>query len=133
MTTMSESEVHTFLTADPPHTAKLATVRKDGRPHVAPVWFDVDDDGSLVFTTGASTAKGTALRRDRRVCLCVDEERPPFAFVIVEGEVSLSEDPEELLAWATRVGGTWVPIRPRPMAAATACLGSCSSAPCRSG
>ena len=35
-------ELLAFLTGEPKHTAKLATVRADGRPHVAPVWFVVD-------------------------------------------------------------------------------------------
>ena len=63
-------------TAEPPHTGKLATVRKDGRPHVAPIWFDLDDDGSIVFTTGAESLKGRSIRRDPRVCLYIDDERP---------------------------------------------------------
>jgi hypothetical protein len=106
--TMSPIEVDRFLRAKPPHTAKLATTRADGRPHVAPVWFDVDDDGSLVFTTGAATVKGRGLRRDPRVALSVDDERPPFSFVLVEGRATLSTDLEELLIWATRIGGRYM-------------------------
>jgi len=105
---MSEEEWRAFLATDPPHTGKLATVRKDGRPHVAPIWFVLDDDGSIVFTTGAETLKGKSIRRDSRVCLCVDDERPPFSFVTVEGKVDISEDPAELLLWATRIGGRYM-------------------------
>ena len=106
MHVMSEEEWKAFLTIEPPRTGKLATVRKDGRPHVAPVWFDLDDDGSsIVFTTGAETLKGRSIRRDPRVCLCVDDERPPFSFVVVDGKVDVSEDLDELLVWATRIGG----------------------------
>jgi PPOX class probable F420-dependent enzyme len=106
--TMSRNQVETFLRADPPHTAQLATTRADGRPHVAPVWFDLDDDGSLVFTTGAESVKGRGLRRDPRVALSVDDERPPFSFVIVEGRATLSADLGELLVWATRIGGRYM-------------------------
>ena len=60
---MSASEVRAFLTASPPRTAKLATVRADGRPHVAPVWYLFDDDGTVVFSTGRSTVKGRNLAR----------------------------------------------------------------------
>ncbi len=108
MHVMTEEEWKAFLTAEPPHTGKLATVRKDGRPHVAPIWFDLDDDGSIVFTTGAETLKGKSIRRDPRVCLCIDDERPPFAFVVVEGKVDISEDQGELLIWATRIGGRYM-------------------------
>ena len=92
---MSEQEVHAFLAALPARTGKLATVRADGSPHVAPVWYDIDDDGSLVFNTGESTVKGRNLARDPRASFCVDDERPPFSFVVVEGAVELSDDPEE--------------------------------------
>ncbi len=113
---MTPYEVRAFLTATPPHTGKLATTRADGAPHVAPVWFDVDTDpgddqdrgGDILFMTGAATAKGRDLARDPRVALCVDDERPPFAFVVIEGTVELSEDPDELRRWATRIGGRYM-------------------------
>ena len=113
---MSSEEILAFLTAEPAHTGKLATVRADGRPHVAPIWFVVDastisDDapvGDLVFSTGADTLKGKALRRDPRVALCVDDERPPFSFVIIEGVVTISEEPGELAHWAAVLGGRYM-------------------------
>ena len=73
------------------------------RDSVAPVWFAVDDDGSIVFTTGSGTVKGRTLRRDRRVCLCVDDDTPPFAFVIVEGTATIGTDRALLSHWATLI------------------------------
>ena len=106
---MSEREVRDFLTADPPHTAKVATVRADGRPHVAPVWFALDDrDGAVVFTTGAETVKGRTLARDPRVAVSVDDERPPFTFVLLEGEVTMSDDLDEVRHWAGVIGGRYM-------------------------
>ena len=108
MAAMDDDEMRAFLTSGT-RTGKLATVRKDGRPHVAPVWFVVDEaDGSLVFTTGRSTVKGHALRRDGRAALCVDDERPPFSYVLVEGTVEIGEDLDEMLLWATRIGGRYM-------------------------
>jgi hypothetical protein len=104
---MTEPEWRQFLRT-PIRTAKVATVRKDGRPHVAPVWYDLDDDGTIVFTTGATTAKGFALRRDPRLSLCIDDEQPPFAFVMVEGVAHLSDDLDEVRHWATRIGGRYM-------------------------
>ncbi len=103
----SDAEAFTFLASDPPHTGKLATVRLDGSPHVAPVWFAVDGF-ALVFTTNEDTLKGRAIRRDPRVALCVDDERPPFSFVTVNGVVEVSEDPADLLHWATVIGGRYM-------------------------
>jgi PPOX class probable F420-dependent enzyme len=105
---MTEAEVRAFLGSDPPHTGKLATTRRDGRPHVAPIWFALDDDGSIVFTTHAETLKGRTLRRDPRAALCVDDEAPPFSFVTVEGEVEISEDLDALRRWAGVIGGRYM-------------------------
>ena len=88
-------------------TAKLAVVRADGSPHVAPVWVDLDGD-DVVFTTSASSIKGKAVLRDGRVCLCWDDERPPFSFVTLAGTATTSTDPDELLHWATRIGGRYM-------------------------
>lgn len=88
-------------------TAVLGWVAADGRPLVVPVWFIVDD-GELVFNTGKDTAKGRALARDRRVTLCIDDSTPPFSFVQVQGTASISEDRDELLATATRIGGRYM-------------------------
>lgn len=105
---MTAEEVRAFLTAEPARTAKVATVRQDGSPHVAPVWIAVDDDGAILFTTAADTLKGRSLVRDGRVALCLDDERPPFAFVLVEGTVEISDDPDALLRWATVIGGRYM-------------------------
>jgi PPOX class probable F420-dependent enzyme len=88
-------------------TGKLGYTAKDGRPLIAPVWFLVED-GKLVFNTGIDTAKGRALRRDPRVVLLVDDERPPFSFVQIQGTASLSEDDPDLLGTATRIAARYM-------------------------
>jgi PPOX class probable F420-dependent enzyme len=88
-------------------TAMLGYVAADGRPLVAPVWFFVDE-GQLVFNTGKDTAKGRALARDPRVVVCVDDPHPPYSFVQVQGIASLSEDPEDLVAVASRTGARYM-------------------------
>lgn len=108
MPAMTPEAIRSFLSATPARTGKLATVRADGRPHVAPIWFDLDDDGSILFTTGAGTVKGRNLAARGWASLCVDDERPPFSFVVVEGPVELRTDPAELLHWATRIGGRYM-------------------------
>ena len=96
-----------FVSALPARTAKLAVVRADGSPHVAPVWVDLDGD-EIVFMTSADTIKGKAILRDGRVALCFDDERPPFSFVIIAGTTTTSTDPDELLEWGTRIGGRYM-------------------------
>jgi PPOX class probable F420-dependent enzyme len=113
---MTDSELVEFLGGEANHTAKLASTRADGRPHVAPVWFVLDRStagpdnpiGDILFNTGAATVKGTGLRRDPRVCLCVDDERPPFSYAVIEGTATLSEELEEVRRWATIIGGRYM-------------------------
>lgn len=88
-------------------TGKLAVVRKDGRPLVTPIWFVLDAD-DIVFTTHSTSGKGYAIKRDPRVALVVDDDTPPYSFVLVEGTVTISEDPDELLHWATEIGGRYM-------------------------
>jgi PPOX class probable F420-dependent enzyme len=92
---------------DVPRPAVLATVRADGRPHAAPIWIDVED-GAIWFNTGAGTVKGRNLARTGRATICVQDDRPPFSFVTVEGTVELLEDLELVRAWAARLGGRYM-------------------------
>jgi PPOX class probable F420-dependent enzyme len=92
---MSRERIYEFL-ATGTHTGKLATVRADGSPHVAPIWFVVDGD-DLLFMTNEATVKGRTLRRDPRAALTVDLEEPPYAFATVEGTVTIETDPAAML------------------------------------
>jgi len=106
VTSLGDPRVRDFL-ARGTRTGKLAYLAAGGSPLVAPVWFVVEGD-SLVFNTGSQTAKGRALARDPRASLCVDEEEPPYAFVQVQGEAELSEDPAELLRTATVIAARYM-------------------------
>jgi PPOX class probable F420-dependent enzyme len=105
---MSETEGWNFLNSVPPRTGKLATVRADGRPHVAPLWYVLDPDGTLLFNTGASTVKGRNLAREPRATICVDDDAPPFSFVVVEGIAELSDDLSDVRRLASRIGGRYM-------------------------
>ena len=113
---MDDEEVAAFLDALPARTAKLASVRADGRPHIAPIWYALDRStagpgspvGDIVFNTAADSVKGKNLERDPRLALCIDDDTPPFTFVIVEGTATVTEDPDELLRWASVIGGRYM-------------------------
>ena len=107
MKSMSAEEYKSFMLGTA-RTGKLATVREDGRPHIAPIWFDMDGD-VIVFNTGETTVKGRNIARDGRVSLCIDDEQPPFAFVIIDGIATIANPtPEELVYWATRIAGRYM-------------------------
>lgn len=103
---MTDEEYRRFLGAGT-RTAKVATTRGDGRPHVVPVWFLLDHD-DLVSTTGKTSVKGRSVLRSGHVAVCVDDERPPYAFVAVDGRTTTNDDPEELLSWTTRIAARYV-------------------------
>ncbi|MEU8825122.1 PPOX class F420-dependent oxidoreductase [Streptomyces sp. NPDC048636] len=105
-TPMTDATWRAFL-SEGTRTAKVATTRADGRPHVAPVWFLLDGD-HLVFNTDRNTVKGRTLIRDGRVALCVDDDRPPFSFVAVNGRAEVSEDPTQVREWAARIAVRYV-------------------------
>ena len=99
-------EILDFLLAGT-RTAKPGYTARDGRPLIAPVWFTVDA-GDIVFTTGATTAKGRSLQRDPRVVICVDLEAPPYAFVQVQGTAQLDDDVAEARRIATLTGARYM-------------------------
>ena len=103
---MTDEEWRAFVSYGT-RTGKLSTVRADGSPHVTPIWFVLDGD-EVVFNTGSSSVKGRNLARDGRVALCVDDDRPPYAFVILQGEARISEDVDELRHWAGRIGARYM-------------------------
>ncbi|MFF3860160.1 PPOX class F420-dependent oxidoreductase [Streptomyces sp. NPDC002209] len=103
---MTQEEWRAFVSYGT-RTGKLSTVREDGSPHIAPIWFVLDGD-SFVFNTGKDTVKGRNLLRDGRVALCVDDDRPPFSYVVLQGRAEISEDLEEMLPWATRISARYM-------------------------
>jgi PPOX class probable F420-dependent enzyme len=104
---MDEAEWREFLRS-PVRPATLATTRGDGRPHAAPIWYDLDDDGTIVFTTGATTVKGRGIRRTGKLALCVQDDQPPFSFVIIDGDATWGDDLDQVRYWATRLGGRYM-------------------------
>ncbi|MEU9162216.1 PPOX class F420-dependent oxidoreductase [Streptomyces sp. NPDC048424] len=106
---MTQEEWRAFVSHST-RTGKLSTVREDGSPHIAPIWFVLDGD-SFVFNTGKDTVKGRNLARDGRVALCVDDDQPPFSYVVLQGRAEISgydDDADALLTWATRIGARYM-------------------------
>jgi PPOX class probable F420-dependent enzyme len=103
---MTEAHRRAFL-LEGTRTGVLATVRKDGRPHAAPVWFTLDGD-DVLFTTAADTVKARNLRRTGAATLVVDDPAPPYHFVTIDGQVEISEDLDQMRQWATVLGARYM-------------------------
>lgn len=106
MATMTTEQWHEFVMTGT-RTGKLAVTRADGQPHVTPVWF-VLDGADILLTTESASVKGRNLRRDPRVCLCVDDQVPPYSFVVINGQATLTEDLDELRHWAAVISGRYM-------------------------
>jgi PPOX class probable F420-dependent enzyme len=80
-----------------PYIATLATVRPDGSPHTAPVWYRYID-GVFYVLTERSSRKAQNIAHDPRVELCIDDrERAPYHSVIVRGRAAIEPYPGD--AW----------------------------------
>jgi PPOX class probable F420-dependent enzyme len=110
---MSEKEIRRFLMQGT-FTGKLATIKKDGSSHIVPVWFvlessdkngsDDREEDDIIFTTNGSSVKAKNIERDKRVSICVDDQTPPFSFVIVYGTAKIYHYRQnELFRFATKI------------------------------
>jgi PPOX class probable F420-dependent enzyme len=99
-------------TARATHQSVLTTIRRDGRPQLSNVLHYVRDDGVIVVSTTAGTAKYRNLRREPWAALKVDGSSF-WSYAVLEAEVSFSDvaaDPsddavEELVAYFRAVSG----------------------------
>jgi PPOX class probable F420-dependent enzyme len=67
--------------------AHLALIDSKGRPHVSPLWIDVDDDGRAVINTAEGRVKAKALQVGTEVALSACDEDDPYRYVSVRGRV----------------------------------------------
>ena len=93
MEKMTKAEYLAFL-EDHPRSAKIATVREDGRPHVVPVWFHLDGE-TVIFTAWHTSVKVKNILRDARIAICVDEDTAPYHYVLLEGQAEIMDKSEE--------------------------------------
>jgi PPOX class probable F420-dependent enzyme len=114
MTEMSKAEVARFLMQGT-FTGKLATVKKDGSPHVVPIWFVVENGkgrgkvGNIILTTGDMSVKANNIQHDDRVSICIDDQKPPFSFVTIHGTAKIYPyKQKEVLEWATKIAERYV-------------------------
>jgi pyridoxine/pyridoxamine 5'-phosphate oxidase len=89
------------------HTCWLATIDRDGRPHVAGIgatWVD----GAFFFETGEATRKARNLARDPRCTLAVATHEFDL---VVDGEATKVTDPATVAAMAERWAAEGWPAR----------------------
>ncbi|MDA4124912.1 MAG: PPOX class F420-dependent oxidoreductase [Thaumarchaeota archaeon] len=86
------------------HFGKLATVMKDGSPHVTPIWY-MYEGNKLIVNTTTDRVKYWNIRRDDRVCLLVDDGYP-YVMIFGKGRIAKERDPmKDIEALAIRYTG----------------------------
>jgi PPOX class probable F420-dependent enzyme len=65
----------------------VGTIRKDGTPHIVPVWVDTDG-GEVLLNTAKGRAWITNAERDPRVTLTVQNFENPYEYVTIRGRVA---------------------------------------------
>ncbi|MBI4258091.1 MAG: PPOX class F420-dependent oxidoreductase [Thaumarchaeota archaeon] len=70
--------------------ARLVTLKKNGYPHITPVWYDWDGR-KLVIVTKTNRVKYRNIKTDSRVALCIDTNDRPYKGVIVEGKAEITD------------------------------------------
>jgi len=70
-----------------PNFATVATLRKDGTPHVTPAWVDVQDD-RVVLNSARGRVWPANLERDPHVTVTVQNHDNPYEYVSIRGHVA---------------------------------------------
>lgn len=71
-----------------PVMAHLAVVDDQGRPHVTPVWADVDADGRLWFNTAMGRVKNRYLGEGAPLAVSATEPDNDYQYAQVRGRVA---------------------------------------------
>jgi PPOX class probable F420-dependent enzyme len=66
--------------------AFVATLSKNGSPHVTPVWAEMVDD-LILINTFETSAKNKHITNDKRIALSVVEQNNPFNMVSIKGKI----------------------------------------------
>ena len=89
---LTENEVRKYLEAS--KTIILVSQGPGGFPHPMPMWFAVDDDGSVCMATYRSSQKIKNIQRDPRVSLLVEsgDHYAELKGVVIYGRAEIIDD-----------------------------------------
>lgn len=96
---------------DEPRFAVVATVARDGMPHLTVMWY-IRDGAELLLSTPQDSLKHKHLRRDQRMVVCVEDG---FRYVTVSGQARIdTSTPEAARALYGQIGSRYMRQGPRP-------------------
>ena len=102
---MSDDEQRVFLRSN--KTITINSNGPGGYPHPMPMWFAVDDDGSVRMTTFRKSQKVRNIERDPKVSLLVEsgEEYSQLRGVVIYGRARVVDDLAVVTQTLLAIGG----------------------------
>ena len=97
---LSHAEISEFLSTRRV-LMRIATVDREGSPHVTPIWF-VYEDGGIWFTPRERSAWLQHIREHPGIAVTIDEEAAPYRKVIVKGTAEIVHDLGDDDSWRDR-------------------------------
>ena len=107
---MDDSEIWKFIESR--KSLQVATLSKDGSPHLTTLWFGILD-GDIAFETFTKSQKVVNLRRDPRLTVMVESgaKYEELKGVTIYGRARIIEDLDEVFAFGDRIYERyWGPI-----------------------
>ncbi len=73
----------------------VSSINRDGRPHLVPMWFVVDDEGLITFTTYGTSQKVRNLERDPRLTVLIEAGTTygELRGISIDAEAEIVRDP----------------------------------------
>lgn len=87
-------------------TLQVASIGPKGFPHLVAMWYVVDDDGTIVFTTYARSQKVLNLRRNPKMTVMLEAGRAyaELRGLVIEAEAEIIDDPQYTAKVMAKVG-----------------------------
>jgi PPOX class probable F420-dependent enzyme len=86
-TAMNVEEREAFLAGR--WVAVISIPEPDRGPLTVPVWYLYEPGGDVCIWTGSATRKARLLQAAGRISVCIQDPKPPYKYVSVEGPVSV--------------------------------------------
>ena len=111
---MTPAEVQEFLEANT--VLQVATIGKDGWPHVAPMWYVMDGD-RVVFRSFTKSQKIVNLQRNPKFTVLVEtgDDYSQLRGVMIKAEAKLIDDPGYVLSIYGGLAAKYPMINDTPM------------------
>jgi PPOX class probable F420-dependent enzyme len=111
---MTAEEITAFL--EETLVLDVATIGPDGWPHLAPMWF-VIDDGMIVFRSFTRSQKIVNLQRNPHLTVLAEsgDAYEELRGVMIKAEARLIDDPARVLAIYGRLAARYAMVGPEPV------------------